>query len=301
MKAVLLKNYGGVDQLSYEDVPIPVAAAGEVLVKLIATSINPIDYKLRRGDLKALMPLRFPAILGRDLAGEIVALGEGVSGLDVKELVFGLANQTYAEYVTCKAEILGRIPEGLNPVDAGVLPLVLLTGTQLIEKGVAPREGERVLITGALGGVGRTAVHVARKRGVYVIAAVRTREREAAEELGADEVVAVDDPNELRNLKDVDAIADAVGHDVIDRLIPHIRKNGVLATVVGKPESAEGHDFRVEEVWAQPDAKRLEELAQDIAGREFVIPIGKRFTLAEIRQAQEIAEKGGVGKVLLTP
>lgn len=301
MKAVLLKNYGGVDQLSYEDVPIPVAAAGEVLVKLVATSINPIDYKLRGGDMKGLMPLNFPAILGRDLAGEIVALGEGVAGLDVKDLVFGLANQTYAEYVACKAEILGHIPAGLNPVDAGVLPLVLLTGAQLIEKGIAPREGERILITGALGGVGRTAVHVARKRGAYVIAAVRAREREAAGELGADEVLAVDDPNELRVLKEIDAVADTVGHDVIDRLIPYIRKTGVLATVLGKPKSAEGRAFRIAEVWAQPDAKRLEELAQDIASREFSIPIGKRFTLAEIRQAQEIAEKGGVGKVLLTP
>ncbi len=131
MKAVLLKNYGGVEQLSYEDVPIPVTAAGEVLVKLIATSINPIDLKLRRGDMKAFMPLRLPFILGYDLAGEVVALGEGVAGLDVKDLVMGVVDHTYAEYVTCKAEVLARIPQGLNSVDAGALPLVLITGAQL--------------------------------------------------------------------------------------------------------------------------------------------------------------------------
>ncbi len=301
MKAVLLNGYGGVGQLSYEDVTIPVAAPGEVLVKLIATSINAIDYKLRRGDMKAAMPLHFPAILGHDLVGEIVVLGEGVSGLDVKERVFGLASHTYAEYVTCKAGILGHMPEGLNPVDAGALPLVLLTGAQLIELGVGPEPDQRLLITGALGGVGRAAVHVAMKMGAYVIAGVRARERSEAEELGVDEVIAVDDEGELRSLKNVDAIADTVGHDVIDRLIPHIRSNGVLATVLGKPRSAEGRDVQVHEVWARPDAKRLEELAQDIERREFTIPIGKRFKLAEIRQAHEIAEKGGVGKVLLTP
>jgi NADPH:quinone reductase-like Zn-dependent oxidoreductase len=301
MKAVLLQGYGGVDQLDYEDVPIPVAAAGEVLVKLSATSINPIDYKIRRGDMKARMPLELPAILGRDLAGQVVALGEGVTTIKVDALVLALANRTYAEYVTCKAEILALMPAALDPVEAGALPLILLTGTQLIEKGVAPRSGERLLITGALGSVGRTAVHIAKQHGAYVIAGVRASERSEAEKLEVDEVVGVDDDKQLQSLKQLDAIADTVGHDVIDRLIPHIKKGGVLATVVGKPKSAQGREVRVNEVWAQPDAKRLEQLAQEIAEGAFTIPIGKRLKLAEIRQAQELAEKGGVGKVLLTP
>jgi NADPH:quinone reductase-like Zn-dependent oxidoreductase len=99
----------------------------------------------------------------------------------------------------------------------------------------------------------------------------------------------------------LDAVADAVGRDVIDRLIPHIRKNGVLATVVGKPNSADGRDLQVQEVWATNDAPRLEQLAKEIANGEFAIPIAKRFTLAEIRKAHELAEKGAAGKVLLTP
>jgi NADPH:quinone reductase-like Zn-dependent oxidoreductase len=301
MKAVLLHGYGGVDQLVYEEVPIPIAAAGEVLVKLIATSINPIDYKLRRGDMKAFMPLDLPAILGRDLAGEVVALGEGVTNVKVDTLVLALADRTYAEYVTCKVENLAQIPDALNPTEAGVLPLVLLTGTQLIELGVRPRSGQRVLITGALGSVGRTAFHAARKHGAYVIAGVRASERREAEKLGANEVVAVDEEKGLRDLRELDAVADTVGHEVIDRLIPHIRKNGVLATVVGKPKSAAGRDVQVHEVWAHSDANRLEQLAKEIASGEFTIPIGKRLTLAEIRVAQELAEKGGAGKVLVTP
>jgi NADPH:quinone reductase-like Zn-dependent oxidoreductase len=301
MKAVLLHSYGGVDQLVYEEVPIPLAAAGEVLVKLIATSVNPIDLKMRRGDVKDRMPLQFPAILGRDLAGEVVALGEGVTSVKVDTLVLAMANRTYAEYVTCKAEALAHMPVALNPTEAGVLPLVLLTGAQLVEKGISPRSGERLLVTGALGSVGRTAVHVARKHGAYVIAGVRASQRSEAEKLGADLVVAVDNEQEVRSLKDLDAVADTVGHDVIDRLIPQIRKGGVLASVVGKPKSAEGRDLQVNAVVAQPDAKRLEQLAGEIAGREFTIPIAKRMKLAEIRQAQELAEKGGAGKILITP
>jgi NADPH:quinone reductase-like Zn-dependent oxidoreductase len=299
MKAVLLHSYGGVDQLVYEEVPIPIAGAGEVLVKLSSTSINPIDYKIRRGEVKDFMPLKLPAILGYDLAGQVVALGEGVTGVKVDALVSAVADHTYAEYVTCKAEVLAQMPDGLNPAEAGVLPLVLLTGTQLIEVGVRPRSGERVLVTGALGNVGRTAVYIARKLGAYVIAGVRASQRAEAEKLGVDEVVAVDE--DLGDLKELDAVADTVGHDVIDRLIPHIRKNGVLATVVGKPKSADGRNLQVQAVWSVPDAHRLEQLTQEIASGEFTIPIARRFTLAEIRQAHEVAEKGVAGKVLLTP
>jgi len=250
--------------------------------------------------MKDIMPLQLPAILGYDLAGQVVALGEGVTGVKVDALVLAMAERTYAEYVTCKAEGLSHMPDALNPVEAGVLPLVLLTGAQLIESGVRPRSGERVLITGALGSVGRTAVHVAKKHGAYVIAGVRASQRAEAKKLGADEVIAVDDM-QLGGLKELDAVADTVGRDVIDRLIPHIKKNGVLATVVGKPNSAAGRDVEVHEVWAGPDAHRLEQLAQEIASGEFTIPIAKRFRLAEIRPAQELAEKGAAGKVLLTP
>jgi NADPH:quinone reductase-like Zn-dependent oxidoreductase len=285
----------------YEDVPIPVAAAGEVLVKLIATSINPIDYKVRRGDMKDWMPLKLPTILGWDLSGKVVALGAGVTHVPVDALVMGLASQTYADYVACKAEVLALTPDGLDPVDAGALPLVLTTGTQLIEKGVAPRSGERLLVTGALGGVGRTAVHVAKQHGAYVIAGVRASQRAEAEKLGAHEVIAVDQEQELRNLKELDAVADAVGQAVIDRLIPHIKKDGVLATVVGKPRSAEGRDLQVHEVQAQPDANRLRQLAQEIAQGAFTIPIVRRLKLAEIRQAHELAEKGAAGKIVVTP
>jgi NADPH:quinone reductase-like Zn-dependent oxidoreductase len=301
MKAVVLHAYGDGSQLSYEDAPVPMAAAGEVLVKTIATSINPIDWKLRSGAMKAWRPLEFPAILGRDLSGEVVELGEGVTGLEIGERVFGLVNRTYAEYVVCKAEDLARIPEGLDPVDAAALPLVVSTGAQVIELGVRPEPGQVVLVTGAIGGVGRTAVHVARQHGAHVIAGVRSSQRKEAESLGADRVIALDDSQEIAALPELDAIADMVGHKTIDLLLPHIRKNGVLASVVGAPASAAGSDLRVVPVVVKPDPARLEELGREVARGELSIPIGRKFTLSQIQEASELAEAGGIGKIVLTP
>jgi NADPH:quinone reductase-like Zn-dependent oxidoreductase len=264
-------------------------------------SINPIDWKLRRGDLKEMMPLEFPTILGRDLSGEVVALGEGVDGLKVGERVFGLVNRSYAEYVVCKPVDLARTPENLDGIDAAALPLVLLTGSQVIEVGVRPRPGEVILVTGAIGGVGRTAVHVAKQHGAHVIAGVRSSQRAEAEGLGADHVIALDDMKEIAALPELDAIADMVGHETIDRLLPHIRKNGVLASVVGPPASAGGRNLRVVSVFAQPNSPRLEELGGEIMRGLFSIPISKRMKLAQMREAQQLAEHGGIGKIVLTP
>lgn len=301
LKAVQLHAYGGVEQLFYEDVSDPTPGAGEVLVKVAATSLNPVDWKLRRGDLKGAMPLKLPAILGRDVAGTVVSLGSGAQGFQPGDRVMGLVNRAYAEFLVAKPEHLTGIPEGLNFEDAAALPLVVLTGAQLIEDGVQPKPGQSVLITGAIGSVGRAAVYVARKRGMKVIAGVKASQRQEAETLGADQVLAIDDDQEIAALGQVDAIADTVGHDVIQKLMPHIRPDGVLATVVGAPSGSEGKGFRVHPVWAHPDSKRLHELAEAVAKDEFSIPIAKKMKLSQVRDAQRTAEAGGVSKILLIP
>jgi len=255
MKAVLVRGYGDVNQLFYGDTPDLKPGPGEVLVRMSATSINPIDWKLRRGDLKALMPLQFPAILGRDLAGEVVGLGVGVTTRKIGDRVLGLVNHAYAEYVLCKADELALMPSSLSFEQAAALPLVVLTGAQLIEKGIRPRSGETILITGAVGGVGRTAVHVARQHGAHVIAGVRSSQKKEAEGLGADRILALDSASDIASLKELDAVADTVGHEVIASLIPHIKKNGVLATVVGRPEAANGREaVAMAEKMASPSA-----------------------------------------------
>ena len=300
MKAVLLLGYGGVDQLSYGDAPDPKPADDEVLVRVAATSVNPVDWKIREGYMKERMPLQFPAILGRDVAGEIVSIGSQVQHFKAGDKVLGLVNRSYAEMLTAKVDELALIPEGLNMEQAAVIPLVTLTGTQLIEKGVRPKAGQTVLVTGAVGSVGRTAVYMAKAHGAVVIAGVRANQRGEAVSLGADRTVALDNDSEIGSMEDLDGIADTIGGDVISKLIPKLKKSGVFASVVGKAEAAEKAGFQTVQVWSQPDSKRLGELAEDVRDADLIIPIGNRFKLSDIREAHEAAQKGSAGKTLLT-
>ncbi len=301
MHAVLLIAYGGVDQLTYKQVPDPKPASGEVLVKVAGTSLNPIDWKLRAGYLKDIMPLQFPAILGRDVAGTVAEAGPDVTRFKAGDKVMGLVNQSYAELLTAKEEDLALIPEGLTMEEAAVVPLVALTGAQLIENGVKPKAGDRVLVTGALGAVGRTAVYIAKIHGALVIAGVRKNQKPEALLLGADQVVALDDDHEIAGLPELDAIADTIGGAVIEKVLPKLKKDGVLGSVLGKPPAADKFSIRVSAVVVHPDAKRLATLADDVVSGDLVIPVGRRFKLSEIRQAQTLAERGGTGKVLITP
>jgi NADPH:quinone reductase-like Zn-dependent oxidoreductase len=302
MKAVLLYAYGDPAQLRYEETDMPQYGDNEVLVKVHATSINPIDVKIRSGAAKARMPIEFPAILGRDLSGEVVKAGRDVQGFPKGMRVMALANGTYAEYTVAKADVLAPIPDSLSFKQAGALPLVTTTGAQLIERAVKPKAGQTVLVTGALGGVGRTAVHVARKHGARVLAGVRAKEKEEASKLNVDGVVAIDSEEEIGHLHDLDAIADTVGGTTIQRLLKTIRKGGVLGSVLGEPEGAKKYDIHVEAFMAQPDASRLYQLADEVGRHEFSIPIARTMKLQEIQEAHRTFEQGGLsGKILLVP
>ena len=302
MKAILLHSYGDPEQLRYEEIPVPKYGDNEVLVKVRATSINPIDVKIRSGAAKSRFSIEFPAILGRDLSGEVAETGRNVQGFPKGMRVMALTNRTYAEYTVAKADVLASIPDDLSFEQAGALPLVTTTGTQLIERAVKPKAGQTVLVTGALGGVGRTAVHVARKHGARVLAGVRAKEKEEAAKLDVDGVVAIDSEEEIGHLHDLDAIADTVGGTTIQGLLKTIRKGGVLGSVLGEPDSAKKYDIRVEAFMAQPDASRLYQLAEDVARHEFSIPIARTIKLQEIQEAHRMFERGGLsGKIVLVP
>lgn len=301
MKAVVLYEYGDIDQLKFkEDQREPAYGPNEVRVRVRATSINPIDWKLRSGAARNRMPLEFPAILGRDLAGEIVDVGGDVTGFTKGMRVMALAFGTYAEFTTVRADILAPIPDKLSFEQAAALPLVLTTGAQLIERAVKVQPSWTILVTGAVGGVGRTAVHVARKHGAHVIAGVKGSQRKEAETLGAERVVAIDDDKEIATLRDLDAIADTVGGATIAKLLGALKPGGVLGSVLGEPEAAKGKDIKVAAFMAQPDASRLYELADDVARGEFTIPIARKFPLKEAAEAQDFAEhQHPGGKVLI--
>ncbi len=300
MKAVVMHGYGDVTELKYEEDDLPEIGAGEVRVRMRATSINPVDWKIRSGAEKEMFPLDLPEILGRDLAGEVDEAGAGVDGFAKGMRVMGLANGTYAEYTTAKADVLAPIPDALSFEQAGALPLVLLTGAQLIERAAKLQSGQTVLITGALGSVGRAAVHVARERGARIIAGVRASQKEEAATLGAHQVVALDDPAEIGHLRDLDVVADTVGGLVQEHTIKMLRDNGVYASTIGPPRHAPGRGIRVEALMAEPDASRLYELADEVARGGLRIPIARTFALAEVQEATRVAEQGAGGKVVLT-
>jgi NADPH:quinone reductase-like Zn-dependent oxidoreductase len=302
MKAVVLKEYGGVDRLLYEDLEAPAPGVGEVLVKIAATSVNPIDWKLRSGAMREFFPLQLPTILGRDLAGEVAGLGSGVSGFTSGQRVMALASRAYAEFAVVKATELAPIPEGLDFEQAAALPLVVLTGAQLIERGLRLKAGQSVLLTGAVGSVGRSAAYVAAQHGLQVIAVVRASQLSEGESLGTLGLVALDNEAGLNAFKDIDAVADTVGGTVAVRMLKQLHPGGIFASVVGLPKEAEEFDVRTERVVVQPDASRLSELAQDVAKGRFHIPIARVFKLSEIRLAHQLAEAGGVGgKIVLIP
>jgi NADPH:quinone reductase-like Zn-dependent oxidoreductase len=301
MKAVVLKDYGGIDQLELREVPDPKPGAGEVVVKISATSINPIDYKLRSGAMRARIPLELPAILGRDVAGEVVELGSGVTSLHLGDRVLGLGMRSYAEKASIRADALSPIPQGLVPVDAAALPLVITTGAQLAAL-ADPKAGQTMLVTGAAGGVGRVAVFVAKERGARVIAGVKTKQLDAARALGADEIVALDDDADLSRIPELDSIADTVSGATIEKLIPRLRKGGVLASVLGEPAAAKGKPIEVRALLAQPDGKLLERYARSVAAGRLTIPIAERVPLKKAGEAQKRAEEHRVdGKILLIP
>jgi NADPH:quinone reductase-like Zn-dependent oxidoreductase len=300
MKAIVLHEYGGPEKLKYEDFPDPVPGDGEVLVRQSATSVNPVDIKMRSGAAKDRFPVEFPGILGRDVAGVVRAVGPKVTGFVPGDKVIAFANHTYAELVVVKAADLAHLPEGLDLVEAAALPLVTLTGEQLVSLGTKIQSGQTILVTGALGSVGRSAVFTAKKAGAKVIVGVRKKQLKEAEELGADQILALDDEDAMAKLGFVDAIADTVNGETAQQLIAKVKQGGVFASVVGPPANASLHPtVRIESVRAVPDAAMLRTLAEDIHAGRFKIPIDRMLPLEKAAEAHEAAAKGGIGKVLL--
>jgi NADPH:quinone reductase-like Zn-dependent oxidoreductase len=212
----------------------------------------------------------------------------------------GVATKTYAELVVVKATDLAVVPEKLDLVHAAALPLVTLTGEQLITRGAKIQSGQTVLVSGAAGGVGRSAVWTAKKAGAIVIAGVRKSQLKQAETLKADHILALDDTAAMDKLGFVDAVADTVGGETANKLLAKVKPGGVFASVLGPPTDAKLHPtVRVEAVQAVPDAKSLRTLAEDVVAERFAIPIDRMVPLAQAGDAQAAAAKGGVGKILL--
>jgi NADPH:quinone reductase-like Zn-dependent oxidoreductase len=299
MKAIVVHQYGGPEVLKFEEYPDPVPGPGEVLVRVAATSVNPIDYKRRAGLTKDFYPLQFPGLIGVDLAGTVVKVGPGVEGFFVGDQVFAMADNTYAELCVVKAAVLAKVPKGLDLIQAAALPLVTTTGNQLL-LATGVNAGQTVLVVGAAGNVGRSAVFTAKSHGATVIAGILKRQIDDAKTVGADTFVATDDDSAIANLPPLDAVADTVGGRTAEKLISKVKPGGVYASVVGAPQNAtEYPSVKVMTVFSKLDRKTLEFMAEAVRDGKLVIPISLKMPLSEAAEAQAAAEKGGIGKVLL--
>src|SRR5579863_10149926 len=222
MKAVVVHQYGGPEVLKFEEYPDPVPGPGEVLVRVADSSVNPIDYRRRAGLTKDFYPLQFPGLIGVDLAGTVVKIGPGVDGFSVGDQVFAMADNTYAELCVVKAAALAKVPKGLDLILAAALPLVTTTGNQLLAA-TGVKAGQTVLVVGAAGNVGRSAVFTAKQRGAVVIAGLRKSQFDEAKTIGADQLLATDDDTAIANLAPLDAVADTVGGRTAAKLIAKVK------------------------------------------------------------------------------
>jgi len=264
MKAIVVHQYGGPEVLKFEDYPDPVPGPGEVLVRVAAASVNPIDYKRRAGLTRDFYPIQFPGLIGIDIAGTVVKLGSGVKDFSVGDQVFAMADNTYAELCVVKAAILAKVPQGLDLIQAAALPLVTTTGNQLISA-TGIKAGQTVLVVGAAGNVGRSAAFTAKQRGAVVIAGVLKSQMDEAKTIGADQLVATDDDSAIANLLPLDVVADTVGGRTAEKLIAKIKPGGVFATVLEAPQNAAKYpSVKVVHVFSKFDRKTLEFMAEAV-------------------------------------
>jgi NADPH:quinone reductase-like Zn-dependent oxidoreductase len=272
------------------------------LIQIAATSVNPIDWKILSGAMQAYIPLKLPAIPGFDASGTVKQVGEGVTEFKVGDRVIARPSETFAELVAVETAAVAAAPQKLDLGEGAALPLVTLTGVQLVEEGISVKRGQKILITGALGGVGRSAVYAAKRIGATVVAGVRANQLADAAELGADALLALDDESQIAKYAPFDAIADAVGPDLSAKLLPHVKSGGKLVTVAGPPaNAAQFPQVSVSMFQMHPDGKRLGEIAQDVVAKKLRIPIALRLPLSQAREGVAAARKGGIGKVVLLP
>jgi NADPH:quinone reductase-like Zn-dependent oxidoreductase len=299
MKAIVVHQYGGPEVLKFEDYPDPVPGPNDVLVRVAAASVNPIDYKRRAGLTKDFYPMQFPSLIGVDVSGSVLKIGPGVGDFSIGDRVFAMADNTYAELCVVKAAVLAKIPEGLDLVRAAALPLVTTTGNQL-SSATGIKGGQTVIVVGAAGSVGRSAVFTLKGRGASVIAGVLKTQMDEARTVGADHVVATDDDTAIANLPPLDAVADTVGGKTAEKLIARVKPGGVFASVAGAPQNAAKYpSAKVVPVFSKFDRKTLQFMAEAVRDGKLVIPINRTLPLSEAAEAQAAAEKGAIGKILL--
>ncbi|MDO8607225.1 MAG: NADP-dependent oxidoreductase [Phaeospirillum sp.] len=313
MKAMVINAFGGAEAMSMTEVATPVPGPGEVLIRIRAASINPVEWKIREGGLARLFPCKFPLILGWDAAGTIAALGDGVTGFAIGERVWSFCRKTdiqwgtYAEYVAMPAGSVAPMPTNLSFAEASTIPLAGLTAWQSLFDVAALRPGQSVLIHAGAGGVGSMAVPLAKWAGATVIATARTENHDYVRSLGADHVIDYATADFVAATKalcpeGVDMAFGTVGGEVLTRSYAVVKPGGLLVSITDKTDKAEAErrNIRVKYVFVQPNGQQLRRLAGLVEGGTLHPPEIVEMPLHQAAEALERSKSGHVrGKIVL--
>jgi NADPH:quinone reductase-like Zn-dependent oxidoreductase len=300
MKAVRIAQYGGSEQLRFEEAPLPEIGAGKVLAKVRYAGVNPIDWKIRQGDMKQLRPANFPLTLGQDFAGEIVIGGEPGS-FPAGGGVFGFGEGTYAEFTTAPVALLAAIPEKIDFALAAALPTPGVTALQAVRDHIQPKPGSRILIHGAAGGVGSLATQIAKRWGAQVIATATGDNAVYLRALGHVQVVDYKQER-FEAVGTVDAVLDLIGGEMAARSFAVVKKGGILVSTVGaaNAELAAQAGIRIVNIVSKGNAADLLELAGLVERGDVKPRMGGVFPLEQAREAQDASQQGRArGKILL--
>jgi NADPH:quinone reductase-like Zn-dependent oxidoreductase len=303
MHAVRFHEYGPPSVLVVDEVERPDPKAGEVLIRVHAAGVNPVDWKFRAGYLKEYAPLTLPHAPGLDLAGTVEALGDGVTGFAIGDRVFGRGVGTYAEFAVAPETTIARIPDGVSFEQAAPLHVGGETAWVGLFDTAHLEPGQRLLVQGGAGGVGSIAVQLGHWKGAYVIATASAENVEFVRSLGADEVIDYTSVNVEDAVHDVDVVLDTVGGDVTAHSWSVLKPGGILVAVAGMPdtETAATRGVRTSGVGHPAETRPvLEQLAQLVASGDVKPQIGQIFRLEDAPQAHAASETGhGRGRILL--
>lgn len=303
MLTTYIEEYGPNSVVHLSEVERPVPQSGEVLVRVLAAGVNPVDWKIRSG-AGARMGMTLPIRLGSEYVGVVERTGEGVTGFSAGDQVYGMVKTgAFSEYLTVPFADIARKPEGLGLEEAAALPLAGTTAWQAMFDEAGLAAGQRLLITGASGGVGTLAVQIAKAVGAHVTALCSTRNIDLVRGLGADEVVDYTACRFEDVVHDMDVVFDTVGAETFQRAFATLRRGGTMVTVVAFPEGDEAarHGVTVKRSFTVPNARTLERIGAFADTGKLSPRIERTFVLSEVKDALELSENGRArGKIVLT-
>jgi NADPH:quinone reductase-like Zn-dependent oxidoreductase len=305
MKVVRIHSYGGPEVLVYEEVALPRAAAGEVLLRVHAAGVNPADWKTRSGPARpgAMLPM----ILGWDVSGTVEALGPEVTQFQQGDAVFGMirfpqTGATYAEYVAAPVSDIAHKPANIDHIHAAAIPLAGLTAWQALFEKAHVTADQTILILGAAGGVGHLAVQLAKSHGAHVLGTASTRNIEFLHSIGVNQVIDYTTTPLETTVHNVDVVFDTVGGETRERSLRVIKQGGTLVSIVfGRPSADQAAaGINVQGMLVQPNAMQLAQIAQQIDAGKVQITVDTVLPLADARKAHELSETHRTrGKIVL--